>query len=770
MADFVFCVNEALKAKAITKANAERILSSDNPEQAVQDLTLELSQAKKEKMVQSIALNKRYKELMSVDDKGEGLIGLMTKSDKTPYANIEKTAQGISAVYHSKVVDFLTKFRTRKFGLSQDKEGLKKLVDSMMGKTIDDAEIAGMAKTLSDVFEDMRLTFNKLGGSIGKNESWALPQTHDARKLIKMGKDAWIKTIKPMLDRSKMTDDAGKVLTDAELDEALGYSFDSITTGGLNKIQGMQVVGMGKKLSRRHADRRFLYFKDSESWIKYNEELGQSDIFTTLTSHIDMMSHDIALIKMFGANPEQTYKALRLQAKKEGASALKLGQADKVWNVASGKVHGGELLGLADVSQTMSNVITFSHLGGAFISALSDAAFNGLTSYYRGVSPLKVLGSQMRLMSPNNEADRIFAVRLGLTAESWTNMAHSANRWADIYGVGATAKTAEVVMRASLLASWTDSGRHAFGMEFSALLADNFKKSFDKLPKELQQGFSEYGITKQDWDIFRANKTIDQRGAPYADLTANGSEKFRQMILSEMDYSVPTPDYRVRGFTTAGLERASVMGTGWRTLMTLKTFPITLLTTHFRRMLNQQTMKGKLAYGTALFGSTTILGGLALQAKDIAAGREPRNMDVDGNSLIDGKFLKAAIQQGGGLGIYGDFVFSDQNRFGNSLAETLAGPKFGMISDISKVTLGNIQQLAAGEDTRIGGELVDMAATYQPKIWQTKLFQDNWMDWLETQADPKAEAKFRRREKMRKKEYGQDYWWKPAQILPEAAK
>lgn len=765
VADFEFCVNEALKAKAISKDNADFILNSENPQQAIEELALNLSQKRKDKMSQAIAINKAYKNMMSIEDKAEGLMALQVKSEYANFENVEKTAQGIAALHHAKNADMLSAFRTKTLGLTQDKEGLKKLVKHLKGEKIDDAAIRKYGDGLKKTFDDLRIHFNKYGGSIGKSEKYALPQTHDARKLVKMGKDTWKAKIKPMLDRQAMTNDTGKILNDSELDEALEYVFESITTGGLNKIKGLQVTGLGKKLSKRHSEKRFLHFKSADDWIAYNEELGSSDAFTTITGHIDMMSHDIALMKIFGTNPNQTYKALRLQAQKEGASAAGLLKADNTWNVTSGKVAGGEMLGLADVSQTASNVVTSAYLGSAIISAFADLGFQAVTAHYRGISSLKIINRQLKMSA--TQGDTLFAMRLGLGAESAVNRAHSANRWADIYGVGRSAKTAEFVIRASGLEAWTEAGRHAFGMEMSAFLFDQFQKPYGKLDKKTVRMFEEYGIDSKDWDTFRANKPMMQGGAPYADFTAEGSEKFRQMVFSEMDFAVPTPDNRVRGFTTAGLERGTIKGQAWRSIMNMKSFPITLLTTHVTRMMVQQTLQSKLAYGTALFGTTTILGGLVIQAKDVIAGREPRGMDKDGNSLIDGDFLKAAAMQGGGIPLLGDFLFSDQNRFGGSFAETIAGPKVGLVDDvILDYMVGNIQELTDGEETGFAGETVQLAKQLQPKIWQTKMIQNSFMDWLETQADPKAEQKFRRRERKRQKEYDQERWFTPSADLP----
>ncbi len=231
------------------------------------------------------------------------------------------------------------------------------------------------------------------------------------------------------------------------------------------------------------------------------------------------------------------------------------------------------------------------------------------------------------------------------------------------------------------------------------------------------------------------------------------------MVLSETDFAVPTPDSRVRAFTTGGLGRASIAGQAWRSAMMLKSFPITIMTTHFYRAAMQSTIGQKLSYIGLLGASTSILGGAALQMKDIAAGREPRP--------VDEKFIGAAFMQGGGLGILGDFVFSDKNRFGGGIEQTLAGPTGELFNKVTSLTLGNIQQAFKGEETNVLSESVQFVDRYTPDIWQTHLFKNAIFDQIELMADPKAQKKFNRIMKRRKKEFNQDYWWKKGQPLPE---
>jgi hypothetical protein len=66
----------------------------------------------------------------------------------------------------------------------------------------------------------------------------------------------------------------------------------------------------------------------------------------------------------------------------------------------------------------------------------------------------------------------------------------------------------------------------------------------------------------------------------------------------------------------------------------------------------------------------TVLGYGIMVLKDLLKGRNPRDP-------TDPKTWGAAMMQGGGLGILGDFLFGDFNRFGQNVGETIMGPVLG---------------------------------------------------------------------------------------------
>jgi len=755
-----------MKAGKISR-NAEDILAQFEGERGV-DMAIEITKAtKRNAILESVAISRAISDASSHEEGfATGLMSILTRdiTEKAGYSNVDTAGKAVTAQFDAQVAELYSRFRTRTAGLTQDKEGLAELVRGLFGKESSDPEINQMAKALADTFEQQRVRFNQAGGHISKNEFWNLPIKHNAKAITGGGKmmdglDTWKEEIKPLLDRDKIRSDDGHVLGDTELDEALDYVYKTIATGGAHKVNPFEGgAKLGKKMADRHADRRFLYFKDGDAWMKYNERYGEGDIFTVINDHIEGMSHDIALVERLGPDPRKVFDTLMTKAKAEGAKPKNLKMLEAVYKVVSGHVDGTRVNGFADFMQSTRNVITASTLGGAFLSSVSDVPLSGITAKYNGMKAAKVWARQSALLNPANEADRIFAVQAGIGAEAMTSRASAGNRYADVYGIGPTAKAAEVVIRGSFLQTWTDAGRKAFGLEFSAMLANNFKSSFDNLDVNIKRAFDAYGIEKPDWDKLRASTPLKHKGAPFANLATKEGEKFQHMVIQEMDFAVPTPDARVRAITTGGIDRGDPAGEMWRSAMMFKSFPITMVTTHLYRAMNQEGLGSKLAYAGVAGMAGMTFGGIALQAKDIARGREPRE--------VDAKFMGAAFVQGGGLGIFGDFLFADQNRFGGGIASTLLGPTAELVDKTAALTVGNAQQLVRGEETNLTGETIQYASRYTPNIWQLQLLKQSIFNQMSIAADPKMKRKFNRMVRKRDKEYNQDYWWKPGEATP----
>lgn len=706
-----------------------------------------------------------------------GVMSLLVKdtNSNATYSNIDNRASAVIGQLHAKFADAMNQYRTKGAGLMQDTEGMRDMVRELMGTGTGNASAKAHAKSWLAAAETARVRFNRAGGAIAKREDWGLPQFHDANLVNKVSKEEWIEYITPMLDRSKMTNNAGHPMTDMEYRLMMEKAYDDIATDGLSSlVPGRQG---GTKLANRRQDHRVLHFKDGEAWLEYHDKFGHADIYTTLLDHLESMANDIAKLEIMGPNPEFTYRYLKDMVVKEKGVGEGTRALDAVWNVVSGKSQATESVRAADFMTAARNYVVAAKLGGAFLSSLSDIAYQRIASRYMGMPAGASVKRAISLMNPANADDRLFAVKLHLMADAWKARGLAANRFTEVTGSGTSAKFSDFVMKASLLSPWTDMGRKGFGMEFSSFIANHTSKRLDELPMELQRGFKKYGISNADWDLMRATELLDYKGVKFfspeeimkrTDLNETQKislvTKFQEMVLTETDYAVPTPDARIRSIATGGgLKRGTIMGELARTGMMFKSFPMTVIATHLYRGATQKGLQNKMEYLAYLTITTTIFGGLAYQAKQIAQGKDPMDMS-------DPKFWAKAYLQGGGAGIYGDFLGQDVNRFGGGFVQTAAGPMASFaLEDIPKLVVGNVQQFVAGKDTNISADMINFVRRNTPggSLWYTRMiFERTLLDQIQKEADPKAHRKFRKQIRKKQKDYKQDFWWRPGSAMP----
>ena len=404
------CILKLSQQDIIDAELADTIRKSEDPDATVEQLASQLSRAKREAAMQAVVLKKARNNMLKYTKGSEydRVAALLTKDNKygAPYANVEYQAKAYMGRFHSKLAPMLERFSPKGLGFLIDEANLQKMAQAVYGKTTDDAEINGFAKTWLEMVEEIRQLKNKFGASISKNERFLLPQAHDMRAVSNAGFDTWRSSVLPKLDRAMMLDDQGRAMTDAQVEDLLEFVYESITTGGLNKVKDLTVPRLGKKLARKGSERRVLYFKDAESWVEYQKDFGQGDLFTVMTDYIEQSANDIALLEILGPNPNTTFEALFAQAKKKGFKFGEERQLRSIYNVVSGKVNQGELTTFADGMTTYRNIETAALLGKAFLSSFSDIGFQLITSKYNNVPAFKTLARHLAGFSKNDVNDR----------------------------------------------------------------------------------------------------------------------------------------------------------------------------------------------------------------------------------------------------------------------------------------------------------------------------------------------------------------------------
>lgn len=690
--------------------------------------------------------------------------------------------QALRGRFHGMISEALQRFAPGLAGRQRNAADLDDMVDQLFAGQFRDGPAGELARSVHDVLERARQMFNAAGGAIPKLERYGVPQAHDEHAILEAGFEAWRDFLLPLLDRRRMLSHAtGKAMSDGELELALKDTFEAMRTGGWSRREATAMRG-GRALANQHQEHRFLHFRDGAAWRAYQERFGEGDAWSAVLGYLDTMARDIALMQRFGPNPAAGLRyAQNLVEREAGLSGdqLKIRQAksavhdmESMFLVLSGSVNAPAHAKTALVFGTTRNLLVASQLGSAMLSAITDVNFGRITAQFNGMPAVRLLGRHLSLLVPGNAADQKFAIRLGLIADEAAQILAAQSRYlGEVHGHEVSKRLAAATMQLSGLSAWTQAGRWAFGMEFLAFLADQSGRSFAELPGPLQRALTRHGLAG-DWDLMRREALADHKGGRFMEPGAWDNEELglrvMMMIRSETEFAVPSVSLYGRA-RIGGRERAgTISGEFLRNALMYKSFGITLAMTHGRRMAMQSTWREKIGYGGGLIATATVLGALSLQLKEIAKGRDPREMDSS-------EFWTAAMMQGGGFGIFGDFLLMDTNRFGGSLAETAAGPVWGLGTDVLRATVGNARQLMEGkslEETKAVSDFMGLAERYTPvasSLWYSKLATQRMLfDQLREVTDPQgARDRFRRQRQSAERDFGTDYWWEPGAPLPE---
>lgn len=810
---FKDCVEAAVKSGTLTREQAEDLYSRQvdaearfrlDPQHSAESAARLADELGLERAKQDVRLRKYQAALQAVRNAenvnrvlsypGGPTLGIRTllardSRGRATWNNIETHARGILGQAHATMAEGLSKLRSRWFGIHRDKRLLRKAVREAFGESTGDTGAQSFARSWGAAAENLRQRFNRAGGAIPRRADWGLPQTHDAVLVGQADKGEWVEFVKQRLDVERMLDlETGAAFTDDALDLVLQGVYDTISTNGLSDM----VPGSagGKKLANRRQEARFLVFRDADAWLEYQEKFGSSNLYATMMDHLRDMSREVAMLETLGPNPTAAYRLLEDTARRvEPDNNLSRQVNDAVFRLVNGTGDRNRSPMLAHAAGAIRNWNVAATLGSAALSAVSDLSFIGMTARWNGVPMMRTFRQYLTQLNPANEADRILATRVGITALSWSDAYSNVGRYTELAGGGAStvlgkashagAIASEITLRASGLNAMTDAGRRAFALEFAANMAEHFDRELGQITGNFGEALRSRGMTAEEWDLVRQTPTAEHKGARFfvvdelmarEDLPLSKRQalaaRVQGVINEEMLYAVPEPDALARVVTTGGMQRGTIIGEASRSFLQFKSFPIAVLSLHAQRVLAARQLRGgaaAAAYAATGIVSTTLLGMVAMQLKQIARGKDPRDMDRP-------ETWAAAFVQGGGAGIYGDFLFSDVNRFGGGFLDTMAGPTFGMIDDATRLTLGNIRELATGEDTDVAADLVRFGSRYMPggSLWYARLLLEREVfDQLAIDADPRgARDRFNRAER-RARDQGSDYWWRPGERSPD---
>jgi hypothetical protein len=635
---------------------------------------------------------------------------------------------------------------------------------------------------------------NRAGAYIRNRSGYIVRQTHVPERMVRAGLDRWKASIRGLLDFERMEIPAEKI--EGFLDSA----YASISTGirldaTINDLD-RAFTGPGN-LAKKASAGRLLEFKSSDDWMTYNRDFGAGNLRESFQQDLSRAARSTAIMTNFGTNPKAMLDRVTEQLKHEYRS-----QPDKLKSFAgrvenlkaqyaeiSGEVNFGSSGTVAQVASSLRAVQTMAKLGAAWVSALSDVAFIATNRIYQGRSLMDSWGDALSAVTEGLQGGekRAFADLMGAGLEGQLGSFMSRFDASDTVN-GRTAKLMSSFFKLNLLGPWSDANKRGVTFMISRDLAMNAAHGFDDLPSQTKRLLSIYGIDARKWEVARGavrdgpdgrsylmpGDVDTVRGAAFSGLSEGQQQKLRDevrdslfaLMVTEADFAVPSPGARERAILRRGYQPGTVAGEAIRFVGQFKSFGVTGLTKVMGRQTygsGAKTLRDAMARGmgenlglvNAIVG-TTVLGFFVMQAKELMKGREPRPLNAD--------TFVASMLQGGGLGIYGDFLFGEANRFGGGTLATVAGPGIGTIAEGFDL-LQRGRGVVTGGDTDLRGDVLRLVKANVPfaNLFYVKGAMD-YLVWYQFQ-EMLNPGYLKRMERRVKRENNQGYILPPSSIV-----
>lgn len=682
-----------------------------------------------------------------------------------------------------KISDIIEEFRSKNGGFSQDVQGFKQVVRAMGDESIG-GEAAVMGKAIREVFDDLHRRFEAAGGILGKIDNY-FPQYHLAERVGEVPFEDWFGFIRPLLDKEKMVDiDTGIPMSDKRLKEAMFQAYESIRTNGLIDVatkaaEGGQALRIGGDIAKRAASSRFIHFKDMDSFLKYNQRFGKGDegLFDVVRGHIESMSRDIALMEDFGPKANSLMRNLLLEQEARGVGAKTKDITEAMYNtVAGNNSFSGELGTFTKMHDGWLHLKRAAYLGSAPISALSDTYFIHSAARLNGLSGVGAMKQYFKLLNPLNDADRRIARRHFFVASAASGTGLQGARFSDEIGRGGKmAFLSGVTNRISGLAAMTDAGKAAASMQLSGTVAELITTGtrWADLDPALRNMAETMEINEGHWNEILQTKpsTFSDVDADFLlpeDIAKGGNVELATRYAAWLEaignLAVNEPNILSRAITSGAIiDKTGKQGSFARLISSnvffAKSFPVTVMINHTIPAL-REAVQGRFGRLGSMVVATTLLGAFATQVRQIATGKDTRDTNDVG-------FWMQSMLQGGGLGLFGDFMFGDRTRaFGSK--STLASPILGTIESL--IGAGDLAHLGTEKDfSKVMGDVWKIVNKEIPtvRLWYTRLLVERFLfDQVEKAINPSYDKRMRMIEKRMQKEMGQEFWWKPAETSP----
>jgi hypothetical protein len=504
------------------------------------------------------------------------------------------------------------------------------------------------------------------------------------------------------------------------------------------------------------------------------------------------------------ADPE----ALKVFDKAARPTTMKQSRIERAYAEVSGATRQAVSQRLAAVGAGIRVWNTVTGLGGAVVSAVTDIPVRASALRFQGQSFLGALGEGLvapirRLVAGVGDAERQ-ATLAGAGYFNEIALGNLAARFSPDDSIpGRLNRATNTFFKWNLLAGWTDEMRRA-SLESMARFFGEVGDDYVALSDRTRQTLDRFRINETEWGVMRravseldngerfltpenirrlepaafASVASARTRAVKADFanrqTTRGLEsalervledareatasKLQQLYADELNAAVISPDARTLSTIRQGQQAGTPIGEALRLFWQFKSFGLAIFQRGLMREFHGYDKGRGGRFGmsnvrglSVLMTSSLAFGYMAMSLKDMIRGKKPRPLD-------NPKTWAAAMAQGGGAGIYGDFLFGEASRMGGGFLSTLGGPTVGKADEMFRLW----NSVKAGDD--IGAQALRTAISNTPynNLFYTRMAAD-YLFLYEVQ-EAMNPGYLRRMERRVEQQTGQEWWLRPSEV------
>jgi len=622
------------------------------------------------------------------------------------------------------------------------------------GPPIDNPQVQRLFAAMRAVEDLMLRLHTEAGGTIRRRDNH-FPNTHVSETMVRGGRsstskmapegarDTWKTFVMGRLDRQQMKTQAGRQMDDEQLDELLDYVWTTLVTEGRNKagknVPNFVDVEARSPFANRQSMQRILHFDSADSAMAYNREYGDQDHWGTFQNAMRGMAMDTAAMRVFGADATRNFQDMAKMVEKMDNSA-RFTDVMAIWDNAMGFDLNGDNW-LSTLGATTRNITSAAWMGSAALASLPDVWTVGLNGVLNGMNVPRML-SHMNTFS--STASRRHMTQIAGHLE-YANASMATNlRFEENMGRGVTKRWSDANYRLGGMHALQDRLRHTWMMENLSQFADNAGRPIDQVDPKFRSFLSTYGLDKK-WDEIRKAELSTAGEFPMMNLSTLKDDHLIAEVLgainTERDLAVLTPDARVRAGLNRGTKPGTTGGEVVRSGTQFGSFTATQLMHMVYRYGASERVNGvgtRSAYLASSAVGMTLLGAIAYQLREIAKGREPRDMG-------DPQFWAMAFAYGGSAPLLMELMLTGQSRHGTSGLEAILGPP-GMIPvTLAKASFGTLGKVFTGEDwaEHLGKQAEQMSTLtpFQSLWWGRAFMQRAVRDNILGRVDPTYAAR-----------------------------